>query len=526
MIDQELYQRTVAAFRIDDFTFFDGDKVHRNYERVAFCDGRTVHPGLDYPKLSEAGLAQLKTHLDVLINVREELVSAFPEVAEAIADGHVLEHMSEAQAIAHLYLKKIEAKCAEFRSLWETAAGDDVAFYAWQQKRHLAPSQELAELTVKVLRSRIRATLAHARPVLEQELVRAALDLQDSLPVVSSSVCTRDVFPMPNRQGMNQIYRMFDGEQFELRKAAWTVLWPNEPYVSLVDLPKSSPKRTYRLTHEQEVRIWKLLVEISDIGWTVKVVPARTGVGLNYAETTLMVPGSRTLQLTYEGMVKLEEHEAGRHLARHAAGLKAGLLLLAEGLEGYGAAEEGITTFSECCVGSSGFGAVVPGSGQHFVLSLAAGCYGRQYNFAEASELYRKALYFLKLALNRRRLRSRMLLEKFGRAKPYQDDPLPSDEVFSIRECAALAEKDAYNVCVRAWRGTTCAGAQTYRKDVVYDLGKMRICRMIRDRGPESARAWLIGKFDPTSDEHIAVLSAIPAVREKLEAAGLVPKQD
>ncbi len=135
------------------------------------------------------------------------------------------------------------------------------------------------------------------------------------------------------------------------------------------------------------------------------------------------------------------------------------------------------------------------GMDSHFPMALATGVDGTPRDFRDTFTLVKK-YYQLKNLLTGK---------------------------YSEEGAAARADASAWTRCVRTFRGTDAATPGVcFTKDLVYREGNMAVWETVSKKipgtdTPEMTR-WSIGKYDPSNERHIWVLSELNITNEDLEA--------
>lgn len=171
-------------------------------------------------------------------------------------------------------------------------------------------------------------------------------------------------------------------------------------------------------------------------------------------------------------------HEIGTHVARRTNGERSKLQLLGLGLDRYIRAEEGIATYNQQLVEGAKEFAGVP---RYLSVAVAKGVDGTPRDFRETFEV----------------IKDYRLLS-------------------SIKKNTDAAAETAYNDCVRIFRGTTCnTPGAIYPKDMAY-FGNRAIWALV-NKYSNAVEYFSIGKYDPTNEEHVALLSQLGILDEDLD---------
>ena len=226
------------------------------------------------------------------------------------------------------------------------------------------------------------------------------------------------------------------------------------------------------------------LAELGIDDWEVVVDTEKglTNFSVSQEHKIVRVPEQEKLaarNLSKQKLKGLIAHEIQTHVARRYNGEHSKLQLLGLGLDRYIQAEEGIATYAEQQVTGATVFAGIP---RYVSVMFAKGVDGVPRDFRATYELMRD---YRLLAAGK------------------------SDITL------ADVERVAYNDCVRIFRGTSCAtpGA-VYPKDMAY-FGNRKIWALVA-KDSEVVQYFSIGKYDPTNNEHVAILSQLGILEEDL----------
>lgn len=184
--------------------------------------------------------------------------------------------------------------------------------------------------------------------------------------------------------------------------------------------------------------------------------------------------------ITKKKLKGLIEHEIKTHVARRHNGERSKLQLLGLGLDRYLKAEEGIATYAEQQVtGAKDFAGIT----RFLSIALAKGLTGNKLDFKQTQEIM----------------------------TDYRLLSSPKKDV-TPEHAAGLA----YDDCVRIFRGTTCAtpGA-VYPKDMSY-FGNRAIWTLV-SKDSDVVESFIIGKYDPNNNEHVALLTQLGILDSDLQ---------
>lgn len=205
-----------------------------------------------------------------------------------------------------------------------------------------------------------------------------------------------------------------------------------------------------------------------------------TAINVSQEKSMVNIPEDRKTKQSH--LKALMAHEIGTHAQRREKGERSSLKLLGLGLDRYLKGEEGVARYAEQQIeGDEDYA----GFDYHLAASLAIGLDGKKRNFRQVFEIL-KDLNFIN-----------------SKTK----DPKKAKE---------NAEKNAWKICVRIFRGTTCkTPGACFTRDIVYREGNIGIWNLVKNN-PEEIRRFSIGKYDPTNPRHIWILDQLGITEEDL----------
>ncbi|MEX0918156.1 MAG: tyrosine/phenylalanine carboxypeptidase domain-containing protein [Candidatus Paceibacterota bacterium] len=210
---------------------------------------------------------------------------------------------------------------------------------------------------------------------------------------------------------------------------------------------------------------WEVLVD-TDRGLTAFSVSQET--------KTVKIPSEEALAergLSKRNLKGLIAHEVETHALRRHNGERSKLQLLGLGLDRYLKGEEGVATYNEQQVTGAREFAGIP---RYFSIALAKGFAGGPRDFRQTYEIMRDYRLLSTTGDN--------AVEKAGRT--------------------------AWNDCVRIFRGTTCkTPGAVYTKDLAY-MGNREVWTLV-SKDSDVVETFSVGKFDPTNERHVALLSQL-----------------
>jgi hypothetical protein len=183
-------------------------------------------------------------------------------------------------------------------------------------------------------------------------------------------------------------------------------------------------------------------------------------------------------QVTYKELRGHMMHEVGRHIYARMKGERSKLKLLGYGLDRSEKAEEGMATmYVQVMRGNIVDFAGLDG---YLAVSLVHGLDGHPRDFRELYPFFEN--YYV--------------LKRFRDGK----------EIASLK---VEAQKDAWERCVRTFRGADCAWVGICNtKDMIYREGNMEVWNVIQ-RNPNEMIRFSIGKYDPSNDRHLWILNLL-----------------
>lgn len=217
-------------------------------------------------------------------------------------------------------------------------------------------------------------------------------------------------------------------------------------------------------------------LEISDWKVVVDEKVGRSRFSVNPYQRLIHIPSTKFLlerskTLTTLQAEALAENEVGVHVRRGFEGSQSKLLILQIGLDSYLPGEEGLASYSQQQIeGAKEF----YGFERYLAASLAIGMDGikRDFRTVFAIMVDYYTLYY---------------------------------ETKSIE----VAQKAAWTVCVRIFRGTTGQTPGTiFTKDIVYLEGNIEMWHLISD-APDTFESMFVGKYNPLLNRHVKSLQTL-----------------
>lgn len=359
----------------------------------------------------------------------------------------------EVEAVREAYRWKINEKLAELRMLRAAQQGDIRRFKHYSHFVYGGPSKEVFDFTVNKLHEEIAQL-----DILDLRVYNVAASLRDSLPLPTETSIT-----LPDERLFKRIQQMVQSELKELA---------SEPLT----------EESYAADDVKKV-LDRVLEKIGAEGWSTEISRNRDNMSISQSKQKV-----QTSERPQKGvrLKKLIEHEIGKHVRRRLHGEESPLQLLGLGLDRYERGEEGVATLAE------------QGLDQRFTdythldafmgIALAKGVDGTPRNFREVFTILEK-IYAIKY---------------FNEDMPYE-------------KAMKQARNDAWDRCVRTFRGTDCkTRGACLTKDIIYREGNIWVWNTIDDRPSELDRLNM-GKYDMANDRHMWVLSQLGLVKERFE---------
>lgn len=361
------------------------------------------------------------------------------------------------EVVKQAYRWKLNEKIAEIRMMKSVATGDMDRFKRYSEFIYGKPSTEIFDYTIDSIK-----TSAEKSVDSDNEDVReAAINLLNVLPKVDS----RLVVKLPSEKDIKYAHNQTIDEMG-----------------SLIDIPAELTKIDAKQIQDTFA---SALEQVGGENWTINIDENRTAIGVNQEAMAVNVPSERTV--TRGKLTELVVHEIGTHVARRINGEKSLLKLLGIGLDRYESGEEGVATMREQAL--SGKASEFKGLDGHLAIGLSLGLDGQPRDFKQVYDILEK--YYLLKNLN-----------------------LKKDYLESFEK----AQNTAWNRCVRTFRGTDCnTPGACLTKDIVYREGNIGVWDLISNK-PEEMIRFNVGKYDPTNDRHLWVLTQLGITDQDLDS--------
>ncbi len=350
------------------------------------------------------------------------------ENANAVAKGKLLSLRSkilqeEAQkSISTLYLQKVDELLLSLDMLSATATADYSQFSMYTEKLYGSLDKTIFDAVL--------SDMAGHSPYIK--------DLQIRVQRHPSS--HSDVFVVPTADTISSAEKYLEPLQFLTEQS----------------------HDTY--TADQVVEIWNENLQKVAPKWRCKVSTRTNTINVRNKSQVILIP--KKARYSADKIHQLYAHEVGVHVRRYENGFKSPLQLLAIGLAGYQAAEEGLAIMSSQLVaGEFRFS----GRDKYFALGVATGLFDGK---------------------------SRDFQETFAFLEPYYIDRFSRHNRDDVD---IVATEYVWRLCVRIFRGGNPAlPGLCFLKDKLYLEGNLRMWAAMAER-PELFESVLLGKYDPTN---------------------------
>ncbi len=364
--------------------------------------------------------------------------------------------------IRQLYRWKLNEKLAEVRMLQAVANKDSRRFYRYSRFIYGEPSADIFAFTISNIRSKIQAFLEKDNNI--ESLKLAAKDLLESLPEVNNERSDDDLgLTLPSEE----VFSVVGRESIQLLNSlqANSNEHPSSQKITPAEIQNVFEKALSNLPNSDD---WSVIIDDS----------SRSAISVDQENKTLNIPNK---EYTYSKIISLIVHEIGTHISRRINGERSKLMLLGLGLDRYEPGEEGIATMREQGLKTklNDFSGLTG----HLAISLARGLDVSPRDFRQTYTILEKYFYFNAL-----------------KSKKYANSPKKAKE---------RAQELAWNRTVRTFRGTDCkTPGMCFTKDIIYREGNIGIWNLIKNN-PEELVNFNIGKYDPTNNRHLVILTRL-----------------
>lgn len=372
------------------------------------------------------------------------------------------------ELVKQVYRWRINEKIASLRLLKAAKEGNTRRFERYNYFVYGKPSEDIFAFTVDSIRAKAQAVLDNNESTLEQQT--AAEDILDSYKkprnVTDIGLPTEETFEHARDVTLAEVSDIIDLPEFEGEIDAEEIKRVFETVFDNMGISKSKGGD------------WQVVIDTSS-SKAVSISP----------EKKAKIPESRTIE--YKKLMALIAHEVGTHVARRVNGNRSRLMLLGMGLDRYIGGEEGVATMREQVIKNDDVIEEFAGINYHLGISFAQGLDGTKRSFSGVHEM-----------LSKRRYLERLL-----------DGQEPE-------KALRLARANAYNDCVRIFRGSDCeTPGVVFSKDLAYREGNIGVYQLIKtEEGKQEMIRFSVGKYDPSNQRHIWILDQLGITDEDLDS--------
>lgn len=361
--------------------------------------------------------------------------------------------------LKQVYRWRLNEKIAELRLLQATKSGDMRRFRRYSRFIYGDPQPEIFNYTVNRIKTRAQQSLKVST---DSPLLQAAAALLEILPVGKPEAAGYNL-PAPDTVSSARSQTMAE-------------------MAALINITDTGGELT---APEIKAAFDSALETLGGQGWQVVVdQSSKTGISVDQELLQVKIPESR--RVSREKLQGLIVHEIGTHVARRQNGQRSRLMLLGLGLDRYEQGEEGVATMREQAIKAEM--GEFSGLDRHFAIGLARGVDGQPRNFRQVFEIIQKLFEFENLSAGKSQL-----------------------------EATSAGRDQAWNTCVRVFRGTDCqTPGVCFTKDIIYAQGNIGVWEVIGQHPAEMMR-FNVGKYDPANPRHIWILDRLGITEEDLK---------
>ena len=429
-------------------TMYTGSKERSMNERKKFLGGEVSNPTFDYPNIQIEALDQAENQL---LQLKNELLSNEQnEVIQKVYLWKINERIGSVRMIK--VTKEIELLVAQDSNPDDPVLQNKLRrFQRYTEYLHGKPSVDVFAYSVNSLRG----------PVIES---------QDTIDPLYKTVAQEFLDLVPEwKQSYQQPEQLTD----EILDHARGVTRSQVGHIINIDNPKDvyDPEDIKSIFENS-------LHKMGAVGWTVVLHPVQRFMSINQTKKEVRIPAHTSQGYTHERLQALIAHELGTHVQRRLNGERSKLALLSTGLDRYSAGEEGVATVREQSI--SGDFSTDRWLERHLAIGMTVGLDGVKRDFREIFEIMWR-YYYLDLRRNGR----------------------------DHTEALSIARNKSYDRCVRTFRGTGGGSkGYCYTKDIDYAEGNIGVWSLIGKK-PDEMMKFSLGKYDPTNERHLWVLSQL-----------------
>ncbi|HMS92265.1 MAG TPA: DUF1704 domain-containing protein [Candidatus Saccharibacteria bacterium] len=371
------------------------------------------------------------------------------------------------ELVKQVYRWRINEKIAALRLLKAAKSGNVRSFERYNYFIYGKPSEDIFAFTVESIRAKAKGVLENTESTPEQRA--AAQDILDSYiePKKKADIGlpTEETYQKAKEVTLAEVSDIIDMPEFEGEIGAEEIRRVFETVFDNLGISKAKGGN------------WEAIIDTSSAK-AVSISP----------EQKAKIPESRTIE--YKNLLALIAHEIGTHVARRVNGNRSRLMLLGMGLDRYISGEEGVATMREQVIKNDDVVEEFAGINYHLGISFAQGLDGTKRSFSGVHEM-----------LTKRRYLERLL------------DGQDPDKALR------LARVNAYNDCVRIFRGSDCeTPGVVFSKDLAYREGNIGVYQLINTQeGQQEMLRFSVGKYDPSNQRHIWILDQLGITEADLD---------
>ncbi|MDQ5943268.1 MAG: hypothetical protein QG675_36 [Patescibacteria group bacterium] len=371
------------------------------------------------------------------------------------------------ELVKQVYRWRINEKIASLRLLQAAKDGDVRKFERYNYFVYGKPSEDIFAYTVDTIRAKAQSLLDNPEATPEQRA--AARDILDSYKKpnreTNIELPSEDTFERAREATLSEVSDLIDMPEYEGEIDAEAIKKAFDTVFDNMGISKAKGGN------------WETIIDTSS-SKAVSISP----------EQKAKIPETRVIE--YKNLMALIAHEIGTHVARRVNGNRSRLMLLGMGLDRYIGGEEGVATMREQVIKNADPIDEFAGINYHLGISFAQGLDGTKRSFAGVHEMLTKRRYLERLI----------------------DGQEPT-------KALRLARVNAYNDCVRIFRGSDCeTPGVVFSKDLAYREGNVGVYMLINTQeGQQEMLRFSVGKYDPTNTRHIWILNQLGITEDDLE---------
>jgi len=434
--------RLAELASVQDYEYFVGNDLFRQRQKRDFLADKIRNPRLDYPQIDAV---KIKTKMAGLEKLKVEIGTK-----------------ENNRLVRQAYTDKIEEKTNELmlvlcsreisRSKDETNIKKHSRhFQRLTESLYGKPMPGIFNYALKNLRTKIVRNINHHNFIIGQ----ASEELLSRLPMPDEKFTKKFGF-WKNKRNLSRVKKMLMEEISLL--------------LELRDEDKNFAPAEIKEFFENKIK------QLGFNEWAVKIDANYRTISVDQKNKSIYVPKDREIDAA--SLEKLVLHEIGVHVLRRENGERSKLKLLGLGLDHYEIGEEGLASlvegFFEDKINFGFFNLL-----SYVAIGMVYGVDGQRRDFRDLYEILIKLYLYMGLAAN------------------------PDKSIEDIKQKAV---NNAYNRCVRIFRGTSCqVSGVCFTRDMIYLKGKICMWDVINNNPQELKRVYC-GKYNPCNDRHIQLL--------------------